>query len=343
MTVHFSSHSNLPKLAILASMIVPMLASVAVINGSWAQEVKEIKTPKILTRVSRTPEPLDGFQQVEMFSAMESGQIEVRVVPSNSSHTKLIVVNNSEQPLSIQMPETFAGVPAMRQMGMGMGGMGGGMGGMGGGMGGMGGMGGGMGGMGMGGQGFGGGMGGMGGGMGGMGGGMGGMGGGMGGMGMGGGMFNIPVGKTGKLDLNIVCLEEGKPDPRPSKKYKIVPLELLNADPRVAELCRMLGTGEVPQPVAQAAAWHITDNKSWAELLVKNRRESMDGSFERYFHPTQVQMAPRIVVAATERAKLRIEIESQNSQKSGDAYSENAANAETAAGLSQSSRIGGQN
>jgi hypothetical protein len=264
------------------------------------------KLDRKLNRISRTPTAAEGFEAVEMFEAMEKGDIKVRFVPKNANSSNLFVENLTNRPLSIQMPATFSAVPAMRlqgQLGMGGGAMGGpGMGGgnMGGGnMGGMGG------------QGMGGGM-----GMGGMGmGGMGGMG--MGGMGMGGGMFNIPVGRKGKLQLNTVCLEEGRPDPKPTIEYVIQPLEKLNADPRIAEICMMLGNNEISTEVAQAAAWHVSDNLSWQELMVKNRRESMDGSFERYFHPMQLQFAERALTVANQRIAMRA-TQQKNQNRSGD-------------------------
>ncbi|WP_436716452.1 hypothetical protein U8335_02785 [Roseiconus lacunae] len=77
----------------------------------------------------------------EFFSAMDAGKIEVKFIPVNASKANVLVRNLTDQPMTLQMPAAFAGVPINRQMGMGgMGGMGGGMGGMGGGMGGMGGM-----------------------------------------------------------------------------------------------------------------------------------------------------------------------------------------------------------
>jgi hypothetical protein len=158
-----------------------------------------------------------------------------------------------------------------------MGGMGGGMGGMGGGQG----MGGGMGGMG-----------GMGGGMGGMGGGMGGMGGGMGGMGgMGGGMFRVAPDKPTKLTVPCVCLEHGKKDPNPHMEYKIVPIEQVNADPKVAELCSLLGQRKLAQNTAQAAAWHMANGLSWDQLAHKNRVESKYTGNIRYFNPAELQNA----------------------------------------------------
>jgi hypothetical protein len=133
--------------------------------------------------------------EVELFDGIETGKLEVRVVPKNSFGGNVLIENKTDKPLTVKLPKAVIAVPKHLAQ-FGGGGMGG-MGGMGGGgMGGMGGMGGGgMGGMGGGGQqmmggGMGGGMGGMGGGMGGMGGmGMGGMGGRGGRGGMGGGFF----------------------------------------------------------------------------------------------------------------------------------------------------------
>ena len=171
----------------------------------------------------------------------------------------------------------------MRQLGGGLGG-----GGIGGGGGGVGGGGGGVGGQNQG-----------------VGGGVGGGGGGVGGGGGGGGVFNIPPGRTGRLEVKTVCLEEGKLDPKSRIEYVIQPLNALNSDPKIYEMIRMLANDEISQPSAQAAAWHVTAGLSWQELLVKNRVERMDGSYVRYFHPDHLRFAQQIVVAASERAEAR--------------------------------------
>jgi hypothetical protein len=126
-----------------------------------------------------------------------------------------------------------------------------------------------------------------------------------GGMGGGGGFFNIPPGRVGKTSLKTFCLEEGKPDPRSRIEYRIQPLTDLNSDPKVFEMCRMLANDEIAQPVAQAAAWNVANGLSWHELLVKNRIERMDGSYERYFHPQHLVIAQRVTVASAQRAEAR--------------------------------------
>ena len=310
----------------MAFVAVVSVASLLTANDDEKAAKVDRAEQKRLSRVWKTQTPVQGFDSVEMFAGMKSGQIEVIVKTKDEANLNVMVKNKTDKPLAIEMPPAFAAVPVMAQ-GLGGGGMGmGGMGGMGGGMGGMGG--GGMGGMGgMGGQGIGGGMGGGmgGGGMGGMGGGgMGGMGGGMGGMG-GGGVFNIPPGRVGKLAIKTFCLEHGKPNPRPAMKYTIAPIETLSTDPKVAEMCRMLANDEITQQVAQAAAWNTANGLSWQELLVKNRVELMGGYFERYFTPQQLMMAQQVVriagLRAEERAKYMKDLEMKNYTKSGE-YSE---------------------
>jgi len=208
-------------------------------------------TEKRLGRVWKTTQPVEGFQSTEMFAAMEGGEIEVLVKTISEKKSNLIVTNTSDKPLAITMPETFAVRPRVLAQGFGQGG---GFGGQGGGQGGFGRGGGGQ----IGGGGFGGGLG---------GGGFGGGGGGFGQGGGGGGVFNIPAGKVGKLSLTTVCLEHGKPNPNVKMDYEIVALDKFTSDGSVAEVCRMLANDEIAQPVAQAAAWNMTDDLSWQEML----------------------------------------------------------------------------
>ncbi len=219
-------------------------------------------------------------KRVELFEAIKAGDIAVKLIPKDAKEANVLIENKTKQPLEIKLPEAFAGVPVLAQIG-GMGGMGGmGGGGMGGG----------------GGQGMGGGMGGMG------GGGMGGMGG-MGGGGMGGGMFNVAPEKVGKIKVPTVCLEHGKTDPNPRIPYEIRPIESFTKDQRVAEVCRMLGRNEVTQNAAQAAAWHLTDGLSWEQLAAKDRVRLSNGYTEKYFSPQELAVAMRVAQEATKRAE----------------------------------------
>ena len=283
----------------VVTAVVTLLATSAFANDDTEKKVDR-KTEKRMSRIWKTQSPVEGFQSVEMFSAMDSGDINVVIKTKSAADANIMVTNNSDKPLAIELPPAFAAVPVLGQIGGGFGGGGAGRGGGGGGFGG--GRGGGGGGLGGGGQqGTGGGFGGGGGGGGFGGGGRGGGGGGRGG----GGVFNIPPGRTGKVAINTFCLEHGKPDPEPRMDYVVRPLSVLSSDPKVLEVCQMLANDEITQPVAQAAGWNIANELSWEFLLNKNRVELSTGYYERYFSPGQLELAFRVVEVATERADAR--------------------------------------
>ena len=286
----------------VALMTVVALSSYATAQETTEAEKKKEESPRArlvkerrLNTIVKSQSAVEGFESVEMFDAIDHGEVEVIIRATSASKSNLIVKNTTDKPLAIVMPEAFSAVPVLRQ-GFGNQGGFGGAGGRGGGGGGFGGQQ----------QGIGGGFGG-----GGQGGGFGGGGGRGGGLGGGGGVFNIPAGRLGKVSVNTVCLEEGKPDPKSRIEYKIQPLADLNDDPKIFEMVRMLANDEIAQPAVQAAAWNVTDGLSWQELLVKNRVELMDGSFERYFRPDHVRLAQQVVTVAGQRAEARAELEKQ--------------------------------
>ena len=297
----------------LALLMCSLIASLAIAQDETV-ETKTVRTKeeraaikfqkaeaRRLGRFYRTQAPVDGFETVDMYDGIASGEVEVIIKAKSSSDSNFFVKNLTDKPLAIVMPKAFSAVPVVRQFGQ-FGGGGGGQ--FGGGGGQFGGGGGGLGGGGS--QGIGGGFGG--------GGGGGQFGGGGGGQfgGQQGGVFNVPAGKSGKISVKTVCLEEGKPDPKHYIKYVVQPLEKLTTSPEIYEMCRMLANDEVAQPVAQAAAWNLENKVSWNELLVKNRVEHMDGSYERYFHPNQLRFAQQVVTAATQRAEQRAKYVEEN-------------------------------
>lgn len=228
-------------------------------------------------------------ETVELFAAMEQGLVEAQLIPKDSTQCRLLVKNKTNKPLSVKLPEAFAGVPVLAQAGFGPDmGAGGGRGRRGGaGYGGGGAYGGGA-------QGFGGGF-----------GGMGGMGfGGMGMGGWGGGFMNVPPERIAQAQATTVCLDHGKPDPRPGIKYEIKPIEAYTSKPAVHELVRMLGRGEVPQRVAQVAAWHLNNDMTWEQLAAKELRFAT-GLRRPYFTPQEIQAAMQVVAKATNLAEQR--------------------------------------
>ncbi len=169
-------------------------------------------------------------QQIDLFDGMHSGDLQVRYVPKNDREAQIIVKNNTQRPLSVKLPDAFAGVPVLAQVGgrsssrssssgsSGAQSSGGGGGRSGGG---------------------------------------------------GGGVFSVAPEAVSKVKLPIVCLEHGKDDPNDHIPYEIRPIESFTTDARVQELLKMLGNGEIDQRAAQAAAWHFTNKMSWNDLAAK--------------------------------------------------------------------------
>lgn len=248
--------------------------------------------PKPLKKLTRDP----NAAEVELFDGIESGQLEVRVIPKNAFGSNVLIENKTDQPLTVKLPEAVVAVPKhLAQFG-------------GGGLGGQGGFGGGgLGGGGLGGGGLGGGGGqsqggGFGGGLGG-GGGFGGGGCGGGGFLGGGGFGSIPPETVASVQLHGVCLQHGKPDPSPRMDYVLVPIENYTQDPILLHLLRIVGTGQVDSQAAQAAAWHLTDKMSWEQLASKTNQTLNGIPTSRYFTPAQLEAAYGMIIAAKELAE----------------------------------------
>ncbi|MFP6675011.1 MAG: hypothetical protein VB878_08035 [Pirellulaceae bacterium] len=262
---------------------------------------------------------------IGLFEGMKSGKLEVRLISKDESRGKVLIENKTDKPITIKLPATFAGVPADAQFDFGAGGGNAGFGGVG--RIGGGGQGGGR--IGGGGQGVGGGFNGGGNNGGGNNGGFnGGLNGGGnlfgGGGGGGGGLFNVDPEKVRRIEVTTVCLEYGKPTPNTRMEYRIVPLERVTANAQIIEICRMVGTKEVPQNAGQAAAWHLTDRLSWIELAKKNRFVSqLTGAHEKLFTSRELQLASRIVTEAGLRVNRKGQAkDATKSGSSGDKQNE---------------------
>ena len=218
---------------------------------------------------------------IEFFEAVGAGTINAKFIALNDHEAKIIVTNNTNQPINLKLPEAFAGVPVAAQFGGGGGARGGGGGGRTGGGGGGGGQQ----------QSVGG------------GGGGGGIGGGRGGGGGGGGFFSIPPEKTEKIEIAVVCLDHGLRDPSSSAPYKMVPADAVVARPAVVELLKAFGRGELKHGAAQAAAWHLNNDLSWPQLAAK--LQGTKRSFRRppYFSADDIRTG---MAYATEAERLAI-------------------------------------
>ena len=81
-------------------LLLAMLAGIASVDG-------------------REPRSAAAGREVDLFQAMADDLIEVQFIPRNSKQAKLIVKNKADQPLSVRLPATFAGVPVLGQGGFG--------------------------------------------------------------------------------------------------------------------------------------------------------------------------------------------------------------------------------
>ncbi|MBA3316277.1 MAG: hypothetical protein H0T47_23690, partial [Planctomycetaceae bacterium] len=65
----------------------------------------------------------------------------------------------------------------------------------------------------------------------------------------------------------------------------------------------LVGTGNIDTETAQAAAWHLSDGMSWAQLA--NMREERLDSLPRgpYFTPGKVNAAVSLVAIAAEKGR----------------------------------------
>ncbi len=213
------------------------------------------------------PSTTANGQVVGLFDGMQSGDLQVRLVPKDDRQAQILIKNNSNQPLSVKLPDSFVGMPVLAQAaGGGVGtttrntssnksnqnqtvGGGGGGGGIGGG---------------------------------------------------GGGIFNIAPETTGKVKVSVVCLEHGKADPNERVAYEIRPMTAFTTDPRLQALMKILGSGQIDQRAAQAAAWYLSNNMSWSELAAKK----LNHVGQPYFTAGQLKDAMALVNQADQQAKV---------------------------------------
>jgi hypothetical protein len=118
-----------------------------------------------------------------------------------------------------------------------------------------------------------------------------------GGQNFGPGFFNIPPETVGQFKLQSVCLEHGKPNPRPAIAYELQPIEKLADKPELVEVLKMLGRKEVDQKTAQAAAWHLNNRMSWKQVAAVRIRH-LAGANEPFFTSGQVAAAKKAVERA---------------------------------------------
>jgi len=229
---------------------------------------------------------------VEVFSAIEDGKLDVKLIPKDSTTCRVLITNKTDKPLNVSMPDAFAGVPVLAQFqfppgnfnnfnnrnnqnnapqGLGIGNRFGNnfqgnrgnqffnM------------------------------------------------------QGVGNNLrrgpaanfapFNVAPENVAQLKLTSVCLDHGKPNPRPKMAYEIKPIGEVIDKAEVGELCRMLGRGQVSQRAAQAAAWHLNNDMSWERLAGLRRTFAMGRITEPFFARAELAQAKKAAETAVELAR----------------------------------------
>lgn len=207
---------------------------------------------------------------IDLFEAIDHGDVIVQFIALNAKQANVLIRNESDRPLQLKMPKAIAAVPVLGQFGqnpnqnMNQNPAGGG-----------------------GNQGVGGGF---------------DMGNGQGfgnrqGAGM--GIMRIAPGKVRKLKAKTVCLEHGKPDPKPRIAYRMIPLEMFTDDPIIIHVCEQLGNGQIPQKVAQAIAWHQGNDLSWQYLADLDRMKSIYRGKIKFFSSEELTTAKSLHASAS--------------------------------------------
>jgi hypothetical protein len=228
-------------------------------------------------------------EPVNLFQAIDDKKVEVTFIAKNDHDARVLIKNNTKQPLSLKMPAAFAGVP-LAQFGGGGGGRGGGGGGRGGSSGGGGGQQ----------QSVG-------------GGGGGGLGGGGGG---GGGVFSVPPEEIAKVDVEVVCLDHGLRTPNGSSAYKMVPAEeFLEDKPAVVELLAAFGRGELQHQAVQAAAWNLNSEVPWDQLTAKLQGTRRTPNRAPYFSRQEIQAGMAYANEAKRLAEVNADLYAKNKKE----------------------------
>jgi hypothetical protein len=116
------------------------------------------------------------------------------------------------------------------------------------------------------------------------------------------GFFSIPAEKTVVVPLHTVCLDHGKPTPNVRMTYELRPLRSVVDDPALERLLAGFHAKTSARRAVQAAAWHLASHMTWKQLRAKSIRH-IGGRRERYFALKELRTAYRIVEAAKKESK----------------------------------------
>ena len=106
--------------------------------------------------------------------------------------------------------------------------------------------------------------------------------------------FSIPPERIARVEYVSVCLEYGAVDPRPGNVYRLVRVEEFSADPRLSLLLEELAWQGACTPGLQAAAWHVANGLSWEQLQAL-KYDRVNGPDPPLFQPHDLIAARTLV------------------------------------------------
>jgi len=111
--------------------------------------------------------------------------------------------------------------------------------------------------------------------------------------------FNVPARKAVAVRSPTVCLDYGRREPTPRIPYRLVALDTVSQDAKLAVILGGLSSGHVPQKVAQAAAWHLSSGRTWEQLAAEVIDRAGGDPDVPFFSAAELAAAQRVVAIAT--------------------------------------------
>ena len=261
------------------------LTALALLFALPLELVAASKTGQIFKKPIRNPKFDPLAEQVDLFGAVEAGQVTVRLIPKNAMGGNVFIENKTDKALTVKIPDAVAAVSIHSQLpnaglgNVGIGNPGGGN----------------------------------------QGAGQQQLGGGIAPVGGNGpaagngpafgngqnggpGFFSIPAESVVSLKFHSVCLEHGKPEPTSNSKYTLVPVSRVSRNPVLYQLLTLVGSGATESKPAQAAAWHLANQMSFQELAAKINTPLGSLTQTPDFSAEQIQSAEKLVAKAKQKA-----------------------------------------
>ena len=287
------------KIAVLRGLT---LLALVVATSLPTELVAAIKNSPTFTKPIKNPKFDPSAEQVDLFEAVDAGQVTIRLIPKNAMGGNVLIENKTDKPLTVKIPEAVAGVSIHSQFGnfgagnLGLGNQGpGNNAAMGNGQNGQQQLGGGIGPAQGNGQAFGNGQ-------------------GNNAQGVGQGFFSIPAEMVISLNFNSVCLEHGKPEPGPNSKYTLAPISKISRDPVLYQLLKVVRSGKVDTKAAQAAAWHQASKMSFQQLSEKMNTPLGALTQTPDFTRSQILAAEELIAQAKQKAAKASFVETSESK-----------------------------